>query len=38
MDKQEFETRLAEVAVLKQVKLARDPQGSRLVDEEPATE
>ena len=38
MDKQQFETRLREVAVLKQIKLARDPQGSRIVDEEPATE
>lgn len=38
MDKQEFETRLREVAVLKQVKLARDPQGSRIVDEDPAME
>ena len=38
MDKQEFETRLAQVAVLKEVKLARDPQGSRIVDEDPATE
>jgi hypothetical protein len=38
VDKQIFETRLAEVAVLKKVKIARDPQGSRLVDDEPPTE
>ena len=38
MDQQEFETRLREVVVLKEVKLARDPQGSRPVDDEPATE
>lgn len=38
MDPKEFDTRLREVAVLKEVKLARDPQGSRIVDEDPATE
>jgi hypothetical protein len=38
VDQEEFETRLREVAVLKQVKLARDPQGSTWVDAEPATE
>jgi hypothetical protein len=38
VDQQEFETRLREVAVLKQVKIARDPQGSRLVDEDPPME
>lgn len=38
MDPKEFDTRLREVAVLKEVKLARDPQGSRIVDEEPPTE
>ena len=38
MDQQQFETRLREVAVLKQVRLARDPLGSRWVDEEPAME
>lgn len=38
MDPKEFDTRLREVAVLKEVKLARDPVGSRLVDEDPATE
>jgi hypothetical protein len=38
VDQEEFETRLREVAVLKKVKLARDPQGSRLVDDDPAME
>jgi len=38
VDKTLFRTWLAEVAVLKEVKLARDPQGSRIVDEEPPTE
>jgi len=38
VDQEQSETRLREVAVLKQVKLARDPQGSRLVDDDPAME
>jgi len=38
VDPKEFDTRLREVAILKEVKLARDPQGSRIVDEDPATE
>jgi hypothetical protein len=38
VDKQEFQTRLSRVAVLKQVKVARDPQGSRMVDADAPTE
>jgi len=38
VDQEEFKSRLREVAVLKQVKIARDPQGSRLVDADAPTE
>lgn len=38
MDKSEFESRLAQVARIKKEKVARDPVGSRLVDQEPVME
>lgn len=38
MDKAEFEQRLSEVAVLKEVKIAREPEGARSTDTDPLVE